>query len=870
MSVQEWREVISSCNVIVTTFSILHSTSEDTKAILNGCFSNIFVDEAHHAEAATWKDIIGKFTPNKVTLFTATPFRNDGKRMAGKFIYTFTLKSAQQQGYYKPINLLPVREYDSKKADNAIAEKAVNQLRKDIADNYNHILMARCSSIHRANQVFSIYKQYTDLNPILISSKTANKKAILDSIKSGKHKIIVCVNMLGEGFDLPELKIAAVHDVKKSLTVTLQFIGRFTRTSYDKQLGNASFVVNLADPPQQEALQQLYSQDADWDALLPQLNDGATQEEVAFKKFIQSFKTNGNRIVSLQNISPALSMLVYRVNTTTWNPNQWENCFPERVWPYRYVSTNDDGDTIVLILGRVEAPNFGLVETVQNLSWYNVVVHRYCTPKYNHIYINSSLPFDTNKLVEDLCNETGTLISGNLIFRVFHDVKRFMITSFGGKKINPGLITFKSMFGKDVQDGISDLEAGRLTKNNIFGTGYRHGERQTIGCSIKGKIWSYMRSNLHTFIIWAREMGALLENSTIDPHEILSNTLIPKIVHEIPNPRILSIEWNEDVYINYNRNMQLQFRTGGEVISCWDTDLSYVSQDQSSVIFKISINDESAEYKLMLNANNPNGFEVSQCSGNIINYICGGTTFGDISDYLNTIDGVPNMHFVDGSFMQGSQYFKAPQVTSEIPDKQIIPIEWDEDIDLKAESQGVNGKKRESIQYKFIQYLTQNNNFDILYDDDGAGEIADIVAMKDEGNIVQIFLYHLKYAHGGKTSNSISNFYEVCGQAQKSLKWKDLNMTKILFKHLFLRVTKKRKGEVGSRIIIGSEDIMDKLKTQILSTKKLNFNIAIVQPALVKGNASSDIKLLLGSVDTYMKEVANIPLIVYCSKNRIK
>jgi hypothetical protein len=228
------------------------------------------------------------------------------------------------------------------------------------------------------------------------------------------------------------------------------------------------------------------------------------------------------------------------------------------------------------------------------------------------------------------------------------------------------------------------------------------------------------------------------------------------------------------------------------------------------------------------------------------------------------------MHFVDGSFMQGSQYFKAPQVTSEIPDKQIIPIEWDEDIDLKAESQGVNGKKRESIQYKFIQYLTQNNNFDILYDDDGAGEIADIVAMKDEGNIVQIFLYHLKYAHGGKTSNSISNFYEVCGQAQKSLKWKDLNMTKILFKHLFLRVTKKRKGEVGSRIIIGSEDIMDKLKTQILSTKKLNFNIAIVQPALVKGNASSDIKLLLGSVDTYMKEVANIPLIVYCSKNRIK
>ena len=43
--------------------------------------------------------------------------------------------------------------------------------------------------------------------------------------------------MLGEGFDLPELKIAALHDVKKSLPVTLQFTGRFTRTKYDDNLG---------------------------------------------------------------------------------------------------------------------------------------------------------------------------------------------------------------------------------------------------------------------------------------------------------------------------------------------------------------------------------------------------------------------------------------------------------------------------------------------------------------------------------------------------------------------------------------------------------------------------------------------------------
>jgi hypothetical protein len=31
--------------------------------------------------------------------------------------------------------------------------------------------------------------------------------------------------MLGEGFDMPELKIAAFHDIKKSLAITLQLAG---------------------------------------------------------------------------------------------------------------------------------------------------------------------------------------------------------------------------------------------------------------------------------------------------------------------------------------------------------------------------------------------------------------------------------------------------------------------------------------------------------------------------------------------------------------------------------------------------------------------------------------------------------------------
>ena len=74
--------------------------------------------------------------------------------------------------------------------------------------------------------------------------------------------------MLGEGFDLPELKIAAFHDIRKSLPITLQFAGRFTRTKYDEKLGHASFVANIADLDVRAELEDLYADGANWNQLL--------------------------------------------------------------------------------------------------------------------------------------------------------------------------------------------------------------------------------------------------------------------------------------------------------------------------------------------------------------------------------------------------------------------------------------------------------------------------------------------------------------------------------------------------------------------------------------------------------------------------
>lgn len=190
MDYNGWHSLIEKSNVIITTMPLITNSESTIIDLLRVNISHLFIDEAHHSEAKTWSEFIDSFDDEKVTLFTATPFRNDSRRLRGDFIYNFSLKDAQSQGYYKPIKFIPIREYDLIQADRHIAEVAVNQLRSDIENGYDHILMARCSTKQRAKEVMEIYQQYSDLNPVVVFSSMPNQKSILNGIKDKSTKLL--------------------------------------------------------------------------------------------------------------------------------------------------------------------------------------------------------------------------------------------------------------------------------------------------------------------------------------------------------------------------------------------------------------------------------------------------------------------------------------------------------------------------------------------------------------------------------------------------------------------------------------------------------------------------------------------------------
>ena len=310
--------IFKCCNVVIATMSALAGA---TSSILNKIASlctHLFIDEAHHAPAETWNDLRERFSKNLVLQFTATPFRRDGRRMEGKILYNYPLSKAQAEDYFRPIRFEQIWEWDKDAADHAIAKAALDRLREDLTKGYDHIVMARTDSIERAKALYdTIYSGHRDLHPVVVHNKTEGRRKVLDNIKARKHRVIICVDMLGEGFDLPQLKIAALHDAHRSLGVTLQFAGRFTRNITG--IGPATVIANLADHKVSESLEELYSEDADWNRLLPSLSYDAIRPHVQLSDFVSELKSSvpddEAEILSAATLQPKTSTVVYRADS---------------------------------------------------------------------------------------------------------------------------------------------------------------------------------------------------------------------------------------------------------------------------------------------------------------------------------------------------------------------------------------------------------------------------------------------------------------------------------------------------------------------------------------------------------------------------
>jgi superfamily II DNA or RNA helicase len=726
-SLAEADQIFSQAQVVVTTSAIAgQCAAEIQERIAHHC-SHLFIDEAHHAEAPTWSAFKDKFKSRRILQFTATPFREDGRPLDGKIIYTYPLKRAQEEGYFKAIQFKPVVEFNRSRADEAIAAKAVEQLRSD-ADK-GHILMARVETVTRANQVFGIYQRYTEFNPVQLHTgikSSREREKLRKQILSGESRIVVCVDMLGEGFDLPELKIAAFHDIRKTLAVTLQLAGRFTRARPD--LGNATFIANTADVDVQSELRKLYTRDPDWNVLLPQLSESMIGEQESLQHFLSGF-TQFAEEIPLKTVRPATSTVVYRTDCTNWTPHNFrsgiaavDSC--EQI----HDAVNETEHTLVFVTARRVPLPWTDVQSLYNWDWELYVV--IWVPDQQLLFINtSSNAGEYRLLAQAVAGESAALISGQQVFRAFSGVNRLRLQNVGLTEQLGRNIRYTGRMGADVSPGISDVNRRRARKSVLAGSGFEAGETATIGASRKGRIWSHKRERVDQLAVWCRHIGAKLLDASIDPDEVLKGTLDAETVLTRPARIPISTDWPEDVYTSLENLWSI-------ILDGQTFHLSQVTLDISAPSLtgnlRIGLFLETGvveiDLELLGDAENPD-YQFTIQGQQKVSIQRGGSVLA-ITDFF--YDYPPVIWFADGSSLEGNQYVQLKHTFTPFDRAKIQVLDWT-GINIRKESQG-RTKDATTIQARIIQELLARD-YQMIIDDDDCGEAADIVTIRLVGDL---------------------------------------------------------------------------------------------------------------------------------------
>ena len=836
------------CNVIVTTMQIAGPCGTDIQERMAYHCSYLFIDEAHHSPAKTWKKLKQKFDKRKILKFTATPFRNDGQSIEGKIIFNYPLSKAQKEGYFKTIHFKQVRDYTSK-VDELIAESAVKQLREDL-ENHDHIIMARVGNIKKAEKVYSIYSQYTEFNPVIIHSRMKPKRRneIREKINRRESRIVVCVDMFGEGFDLPEMKIAALHDIRKSLAVTLQLAGRFTRTRQD--LGDATFIANIADVNVEEKLTKLYYQNADWNVLLKEASEESIQEKIDLQEFVDGFQNPLTNIL-MKKIRPAMSTVIYRTECKDWKPENFEIGMRGIDNFDRIEHTlNIDKRTLVIVTAKKIPVDWAQSKDIFNWDWELFIL--FWDIDQNLLFIHSS---NNNGYYEKLAEAvTGKvkLIRDEDVFRCFSGIKRLILYNVGLRQQRGKSIAYIMRSGSNVKRGLTGTHTRQSTKSNIFGIGFENGRKVTIGCSYKGRIWAYRKSDINGLMEWCRDVGGKIIDNAINPDKILDKTLEVKIISKRPQKMPIGIEWPEAIYLKPERIFT--FITDREKFPLFQTDIILSDPSENEDLkFKICSDEINIEFNLMLS---DDGYVFSTVENKIISIEQNGKLV-PLTDFFNKQP--PKIWFVDGASLEGNRYIELEIGPDPYLKNKIQTWDWS-GTNIKKESQGLM-KAEDSIQYRVITELKQKN-YDILFDDDGSGEAADIVCISIRKKKIVIEFYHCKFSTGAIPGARIGDLYNVCGQAQKSVNW--MEKPTELFDHLLRREAIREEKKMISRFERGNQDDIWKIK-EISRGLPIELKVFIVQPGLSKSNASTAQLELLSVTENYLMETYQIPFEVIAS-----
>ena len=847
--------LVEHSNVIVTTPQALYASEPEVRNRLFELCTHLVVDEAHHAPAETWTEVVRGFADRPVLLFTATPFRADGRALPGRTIFRFPLRGAQGNGFFSRIEFQAVVGLGN--ADEELAKAAIQRLRSDLSAGFEHVMLARAANKSRAAEILALYERFAhDLHPRILVEKLPKKiaRANLEALRDGTSKIIVCVDMLGEGFDLPTLKVVAFHDPRRSLSPMIQLVGRVARTASERRLGSASVFVmqepRMILPP----MRQLLREDADWNTVLSDITDRATARAEEVSEFDASFDA-APPDVPVKLLQPKMSAIAFRTSATEWDPLAAHDIYGERIKD-DVVSVSRVEELAWFVVEHTDDMRWGHLPTLQQVS-YDLIVMFY-DRRHGLLFVHGS---DTRKDYEVLAAAVlggdATLFTGPDTFRVFGGLDRLIPTNVGLLDAVDRDTRFSMYVGSHVETALTEAQSGHKSNTHIAAKAFDDGNGVTIAAAMSGRFWSMSTADgLIAWRDWCLRQGERLTDATIDLQHVFRDMIIPVALTERPEEHLLAMEWPWELYLGASSGPSLRHYDAAYPIL--DTDLR-VTDHSDAGPFRFSVATPAWEVAYTGTVG-PTGVLYEAVGDEVEVEVGGPGHTARLSDWLNRHK--PTLFLSNDVLITGDDRVLRARTDLEPFDRgRLEPLPW-EGVNKRVESQGVH-RRPDSIQAYVAKFLRGEQDFDVLIDDDRAGEAADLVGLRIDDQELIVTLVHCKFSSEDTPGGRVADLYEVCGQSMGSSRWRS-NSAGPLFLHLDRRVRAHYQRTGESAFEVG--DLETLLRLASLAPQLYpRFVTIIAQPGLSIAASSTRQLHLLAGAETYVRAVTKGPLRVLVS-----
>lgn len=803
-SIDDWEE-LENYDVIISTPQCISSAYKGIVPPPKGFFDLLLIDEAHHAAARTWNQVIDDHRDVPAALLTATPFRRDKKRLPGEISYVYTLAHAIRDKVYSPIEFVAVTPVSGEDRDLTLAKAAKERLAMPPHADGNSQLLVRTDRLDDAARLREVYRSIGIKIPVLSSRLTDNEvDAIVRDLNAGSIRGVIVVGVLTEGFDLPTLKIAVYHKKHKSFASTLQFVGRLARR-VDGTNAQPELLAFASDLTNETA--ELYREDASWPEMLPKIADAAVAGEREARAYLASFN-NIPEAFSIITVEPRPRAQIFELDGA--HPDLSIRFLHLLESPIIEFFSDEDRKLAAFVTRDIVHPDW-LRSTALDTPAFDL--HMVCVDsRGQYLFVQTNSAATTAEILSKY--ELGDLrkVGPEKMNAALHTYPISDYSMVGLRNRSPNAATgfsYKTVSGHSAAQGVTHADHTNTSAGHLSARFLKGRFTTTVGSSLdSGKMWETNRRSLYDFREWCEDVAGRLNTQPKSSAPPALGVPIRESLKVYPKAPVLAVVIDQ-------RMFDAVVDPDGRALTFFDCRLL------SRAIGDYAIVGLAGGRTLL--ATCCIGISGIATPGSKAQAIELGGEKRSLADWLNHYP--PIIFFADGTSTYNGTISSVPQRLATIGNSGLQEWDWG-GVDIRHESLPPRPGYSENIQSATIARILPSFPDAFIIVDDGANEIADIIVIRPEpGRTVRVDLYHCKWSSDDKPGHRLNDLTEVLAQVSRSVRWA---FPSTLASRIAYRI-----DERPERLWQGNKAALKTLLTSIGSGESiLSFTQYAVQPGL--------------------------------------